>query len=175
MAQNELTLRKCTSYITLCSIAVLLVHLTFHQNTPDYHTIELVVDKAMKGHEQLCHDSESQAQRVLKVHLSLTTVFCSMLTTDQESRNIATAARQARMSMDLSTGMGTVPAHPFDVQQLGFLGSTADQSFPMLNEYEHSAINPEFQNEFFKELRWGGSVADGAGLDIIMNVGFDEY
>ena len=72
MAQNALTLGKCTAYFTLCSIAVLLVHLTFHQNTPDYHTIELVVDKAMKGHAQLCEDPESQAQRVLIVCISLT-------------------------------------------------------------------------------------------------------
>lgn len=79
------------------------------------------------------------------------------------------------MSMDVSTEMSTAWPQHFDVQQLGIPGSSTDQSFPMLNAYEQSVINPEFQNEFLEELRWGGSVTDGAGLEMIMNIGFDEY
>ena len=97
-----------------------------------------------------------------------------MLIIDQESRYIATAARQASVSMDLSTGISTGGAHPCDAQQLGSPVSTADRLFPIINEYEHCVINPEFQSEFFEGLR-GGSAAEGAGLDMIMNVGFDEY
>ena len=79
------------------------------------------------------------------------------------------------MSRDLSTDISTSCVRPFDAQQPGSQGLAAGQCFPLLDEHEYSVMNPEFQNEFFEELRWEGSVADRAGLDMIMNIGFDEY
>jgi hypothetical protein len=77
--------------------------------------------------------------------------------------------------MDCSTEMGTGWAQPCDVQQLGSRGTTTDWSFPMLNQGEHSVINPDLQSEFFEGLEWGESAADGAGLDMIMNVEFGKF
>lgn len=71
--------------------------------------------------------------------------------------------------------MSTVRVRTLDIQQLGAQGSTTDQYFPILDEYEHSVLNLEFQNEFFEELKWGDSVADTARLDMIMNVRFGEH
>lgn len=85
------------------------------------------------------------------------------------------------MSMNVSSQASNVWAAPFDVSEptLGLSAPHTAQSLPtsMLNEYEPSIVNAQFQNEFFEELRWDGSssVTHGASLDMIINVGFDEY
>ncbi|KAH7372086.1 fungal-specific transcription factor domain-containing protein [Cadophora sp. MPI-SDFR-AT-0126] len=145
-----------TSYFTFCSIAVLLVYLTFNLDAPDYKEIERIVDKAMKGHRRLCHDESSQARRVL-----------------EESRDIVSAVQQGETPTSLRNDHGNAHALDLPYPPANHGETGGNQFFPNFDDQNQIPVDSVLDNEFFRELYQSGTFGDGSGLDIIMNAGFD--
>jgi hypothetical protein len=148
---------------------VLLVYITFHQDALDRQKIEVIVDKAMKGHERLCHDTGSQAQRILEVCLRVSRLSNSLLTKSQESRDIASGVWQGE-----SLNVPNPPSPSFQIPPPATTRPFPHEAQPFFQDPSYFPTDAVFDNDIFRDLYEVGTFGDGSGLDIIMNAGFDE-
>jgi hypothetical protein len=106
-----------TSHFIFCAISILLVYLALYQESDDWNTIELVVEKAMKFHRKLDNSVNVYAQKLLDVSNPITSrnslAYRDVLHTCVYTNDAGVQESRARVEVlrSLNSPSNTVVAH----------------------------------------------------------------
>ncbi|KAL4867321.1 hypothetical protein BDV12DRAFT_186734 [Aspergillus spectabilis] len=161
-----------TSHFTFCAISILTVYMTLYKDPEQQSLIEVVLEKAMRGHRKLDNSRNKQSQQLLEVGLS--TAFLVILTKEydlQESRSIARAIQESPTACSATTTLQSRPDWLYSLQPTEDHPTTPIGTDTAIPEEDHHPV--ELYNEQIWDPQSYASILPGEGLGVIMSIGFD--